>query len=124
MQTSLGKVSEGVYGRVYVAGCSDGDKTCDDIIAQVGYGAYGKNNPITKPDSYSWGNAVFNGHYGNNDEYTIKLKAPSAVGVYSYLYRFSGDGGSTWSYCGLGDAGPLSSKTVTLSKLGRWQVTK
>jgi hypothetical protein len=102
-----------VYGRVYVAGLTTRTGMTDTdprVVGQVGYGPDG-----TMPSAMSWtwsSNAVSNAGYGpgaalyeaNNDEYQADLVAPAA-GSYDFAYRFSGDGGMTWTYCDTLDPG-------------------
>jgi hypothetical protein len=94
-----GGMTETIYGRVYVGGCTDGAAHCTQVKAQVGLGSPSVN-PQTSPDSYLWQDAAYNaGHTGdNNDEYGAAL-TPTTSGTYAYAYRFSVDDGVTWSYC-------------------------
>ncbi len=88
--------TEDVYGQVYAAGETDAGESPDAIRAQAGFGARG-----SMPDSsWTWRDARFNIRSGNNYEYVTKLY-PEATGAYDYAYRFSTDGGRTWTY---GDA--------------------
>ena len=57
--------------------------------------------PTANPEwefGWTWINASFNVQLGNNDEYQSSFTAP-APGSYRYAYRFSLDGGSSWTYC-------------------------
>jgi hypothetical protein len=104
-----------VYGRVFVAGLTDltgGNDPAPGLVAQVGYGAF-SSNPASAP-GWSWFNAAPNptwvsaafGEPGN-DEYLGTLTVPPFVApslVVDYAFRFSGDGGTTWTYCDV-DAG-------------------
>ncbi len=83
-----------VYGQIYVQGLTDSGGDPGAILAQVGFGA-----PASDPATWAWTPMAFNpGHTGdNNYEYQGSLRA-DAVGVYSYLVRFSDDGGRTWVY--------------------------
>ncbi|QDG50262.1 hypothetical protein FIV42_05810 [Persicimonas caeni] len=102
--TTVGANTEMIYGRVYSAGCTDGNAHCDEITAQVGYGPT-DGDPTADASAYTWTDASYNaGHESdNNDEYQAALQ-PTAEGTYSYAYRFSGDGGATWTYCDFDDA--------------------
>lgn len=93
--TTAGTSSDPVYGRVYVASCTDGAEYCGGVLAQVGYGAPGED-----PSTFDWISAEYNpGHtVDDNDEYSSTL-SPATAGTYEYAYRFSGDGGETWTYC-------------------------
>jgi hypothetical protein len=55
-----------------------------------------------------WFETSFNVNVGNNDEYAGTL-ITDQVGVFDYLYRYSGDGGETWYYGTL--AGPVRDLT-------------
>lgn len=102
-----------VYGRVYVEGLTTrtgGTDVDARLIAEVGVGP-DASDPATA-SGWSWVAASANTGYGpggagyeaNNDEYQGDLVAPAA-GTYDYAYRFSGDGGLTWTYCDADDAG-------------------
>ncbi len=107
---ATGKVT--TYGRVYVAGVTDQTTQTDAdprVVAQVGYGDTG-----TTPDTWSaWTDAAPNSAYdgatsgeANNDEYQADLTLPAAPGQsFDTAYRFSGDGGLTWTYCDAGNSG-------------------
>ncbi|MCU0671411.1 MAG: MopE-related protein [Myxococcota bacterium] len=94
-----------VYGRLYVAGLTDRSAQNDPnarVIGQLGYGA----DASTPDDSWTWTTAIpnpgWNGNDAgapNDDEYQASLVAPSLGVAYDYAYRFSGDGGATWTYC-------------------------
>lgn len=91
-----------LYGRVYVAGVTDGPGQGPGITGEFGYGPYGSD-----PSTHTW--TWTPGNYGYsvdglipgglaNDEYVGSLTIPS-VGHYSLAVRFSRDGGNTWTYC-------------------------
>jgi hypothetical protein len=94
-----------VYGRLYVAGLTDRSRQNDPnarVIGQLGYGADGS----TPDGTWTWTTAIPNpgwdgGASGapNDDEYQAALVAPSVGSAYDYAYRFSGNGGATWTYC-------------------------
>lgn len=91
-----------IYGQVYISGATNASASqVPGVIAQVGFGP---DTAHTGP-TWAWSATTFNGEAGNNDEYVGKL-LPTQTGVYNYLYRYSVDGGTTWSYGGT--AGPLS----------------
>lgn len=93
--------SEPVYGRVYVAGCSEGAAHCGGMLAEVGHGPAGAD-PSVEPHTYQWFPASHNpGHVGDdNDEYQGRLH-PMGTGTFRYAFRFSGDGGQNWLTCDL-----------------------
>lgn len=104
LSTNAGGASEFVYGRVYVEGCTDGAAQCADITAQVGFGPE-MGDPSVDASAYTWADTAYNDAHtsDNNDEYYNAL-SPTEVGTYSYAFRFSGDGGTTWTYCDFDDA--------------------
>ncbi|HEX2914473.1 MAG TPA: alpha-amylase family glycosyl hydrolase [Chloroflexia bacterium] len=102
-----------VYGQIYVQGLTDKGGDPDAITAQVGFGAKGSDLA-----GWNWIAMSYNaGHTGdNNYEYMAGIRA-DAPGNYSYLVRFSDDGGRNWTYGdqnGIGTATP-GSWTVTAS---------
>jgi cysteine-rich repeat protein len=102
-----------VFGRVYIAGLTDQtplNNTHPNVIAQFGFGPDG-SNPAASPSGWTWANASPTlGYDGiaageqDNDEYTYAWTLP-APGAYDYAYRFSGDGGTTWTLCDLQPVG-------------------
>lgn len=93
-----------VYGHVNLAGITNLTPNTDEypeLIGQVGYGPDGSD-----PDGN--GGWIWNAAGPNllwvdtlepgNDEYMGTLNV-AADGTYDHAYRFSADGGSTWTYC-------------------------
>ncbi|MBM4352895.1 MAG: lamin tail domain-containing protein [Deltaproteobacteria bacterium] len=96
-----------LYGRVFADGITnktqgpDADAT---LMAAAGYGPDG-----TKPlanSQWKWTAAAVNPAWDDvtwnepgNDEYMVEITAPTGVGSYDLAYRFSLDGGQTWTYC-------------------------
>lgn len=64
--------------------------------AQLGYGS-AVVNPEYQP-GWSWFEAAYTAQSGSNDEYRASFTAPVAAS-YRYGYRFSLDGGASWTYC-------------------------
>jgi fibronectin type 3 domain-containing protein len=83
-----------VYGQVYVAGITDANGPASSILAQAGFGPPGSDPSAA---SWTWNDAAFNVRAGNNYEYAAKL-FPESVGTFDYAYRFSTDGGRSWTY--------------------------
>lgn len=83
-----------VYGQIYVAGLTDKGADPGAILAQVALGA-----PNSDPTTWNWLPMTYNsGHTGdNNYEYQGQIRAEKP-GTYSYLVRFSDDGGRSWVY--------------------------
>ncbi|QDG51382.1 hypothetical protein FIV42_11715 [Persicimonas caeni] len=92
-----------VYGQLYIAGYTDTQSTVFDspsIVSQLGVGP--DNSDPSTATGWSWTDASPNTGFDfsqNNDEYQATLTAPATAGNYDYAYRFSGDGGQTWTYC-------------------------
>lgn len=101
--TAAGVATEMIYGQIYEAGLTDATSgQAPGIIAELGYGPTG-TDPRTS-NAWIWSSAGFNVEAGNNDEYaaTITIDTP---GSYAYTYRFSLDGGLTFSYADIDGAG-------------------
>ena len=108
--TATGTTGEKIdmYGRVYVAGITDVTEDLGDAHPLV-RGQWGvsstDSDPIVNPGDFSWDDATLNpsggADWNNNDEYMYGA-IPPAAGTYYYAYRFSADGGYTWTYCGTG----------------------
>jgi IPT/TIG domain len=103
-QTPAGVATEGIFGRVFVEGCTDGDAFCGGITGELGWGPRSVN-PSTDPGSFDWTGAAYNNEHveDNNDEYGATI-IEDTEGDYAYAYRFSGDGGTNWTYCDLDGA--------------------
>jgi hypothetical protein len=99
--------TENVYGQVYVAGVTDAGGSPSEIEAAAGFGPRGTN---PNDPAWTWFTAGFNVRSGNNYEYVTKLY-PQSAGTYDYAYRFSTDGGLTWTY-GDQDGGPYDKPGV------------
>ncbi|MBI5534666.1 MAG: lamin tail domain-containing protein [Deltaproteobacteria bacterium] len=104
--------SSTVYGQIYEAGVTEAAGANSAVTAEFGYG------PVTANPEYqqgwTWMAATYNVQSGNNDEYQATFTAPAA-GAYRYAYRFSLDGGSSWTYCdnNQGDSGAGSNTGLT-----------
>jgi hypothetical protein len=116
LNVTAGQSTGNVYGRIYESGVTGMGSASASITAQLGYG------PITaNPEydaSWTWVGATYNATCsgcGNNDEYQASFTAPATAGSYGYVYRFSLDGGVTWTYCdnNQADAGAGSNANLT-----------
>ncbi len=83
------------------------------ITAQFGYAPANANGSVLSNPEYqaawTWADASYNAqHYidthDSNDEYLYTVTLPP-TGHYTYTYRFSLDGGASWTYCDVGGAG-------------------
>ena len=90
-----------IFGRVFSEGCTEAENFCGGILGQVGFGDVGADPSISEGD-FLWFDASYNADHtsDNNDEYSFSGVLP-ALGEASYAFRFSGDGGLSWSYCDL-----------------------
>lgn len=95
-----------VFGRVFIAGLTDqtaGNDPAANVTGWVGYGPDGTDPAMN--GMWTWTAAVPNPAWmdpgfpvSSNDEYMVSLTAPTA-GTYDYAFRFTGDGGTTFTYC-------------------------
>ena len=100
-----------VYGQVYEAGISDLSPETDvsaQLMAQLGWGPAG-SDPVTEASGWTLVTAAANPGWvdtdtPDNDEYMATFTLP-APGLYDYAYRFSADGGQTWTWCDLDGTG-------------------
>jgi hypothetical protein len=105
--TDFGGAQVVVYGRLYVEGLTDQSGVNDPdplVIGAVGYGPDGAN-PAN--GGWVWTDGIPNPGYGvgspdyeaANDEYQATLTVPLAEGPFDFAFRFSGDGGATFTHC-------------------------
>lgn len=105
-------MSTTIYGRVYAAGLTPRTTGTDTDVLLVGEVGSGPDGSHPSTAGWTWTRATANTAYGpgsagfeaNNDEYQASLSRPSA-GSFDFAFRFSGDGGLTWTYCDTLDAG-------------------
>jgi hypothetical protein len=94
--------TENIYGQVWIDGYTQTIGPTPGLWAQVGYGPDGSD-----PEGHAgwlWVDAEFNDDVGGNDEFRGQL-LPEAAGTFDYAYRYSIDGGSTWTYADLDGTG-------------------
>ena len=87
---------ETVYGRVYVAGVTDGAGQGANVDAQLCY--YADGDTI---DNSVCSSATYNVDDANNDEYMDTLPSDFADGVYHYYFRFKASGDADYLPCDL-----------------------
>jgi hypothetical protein len=111
-----GATSPIVYGRIFEAGRTNTTVggPAPNILAELGYGAAGTD---PRARNWTWTRATFNVESGNDDEYRATLVAPAA-GTYAYTYRYSLDGGLTWSYADADGAGSNAGLTFSAAQIG------
>jgi hypothetical protein len=104
-----------VYGQLFEAGVTEPAGPPAGWTAQVGFGPLGSD----PRDLAGWKffDAAYNIQFGDNDEFQASFTAPDTLGQYSYVYRFSSDGGNTFTYCdtNAGDGGSGSNPGLTFS---------
>jgi hypothetical protein len=91
-----------VRGLVFVDGHTQGPGAAQGLLAQAGYGF-----PGSPPSTWTWLPATYAGDVDGptpgdlaDDEYRASLALPLAS-IYRVAFRFSGDGGQSYSYCDL-----------------------
>lgn len=120
LSVTSGSITAPIYGRIYEAGVTEPAGPSPSVTAQVGYGPVG-TDPRTA-SGWTYFNASFNVQVSNDDEYQATMVAPSP-GTYIYVYRFSLDGGATWSYADTDGAGSNPSRPFDPFSLGIMNVT-
>jgi hypothetical protein len=115
-----GATSDPVYGEIFEGGQTPGAGASSLITAYLGYGTIG-SNPLTDT-SWTWVAAIFDSQSGNNDRYKAQIVAPLLNGTYAYTYRFSVDGGLTFTAADLTGAGSNMGLTYEADKLGTMTV--
>ena len=96
----VGVPSSEVYGQLWIEGDAGTRQpgATPGVLASLGVGLAGSD---ASSAAWSWSPMAFNTDAGNNDEFVATI-TPTAVGTFHYLTRFSTDGGTSWTYCGLG----------------------
>ncbi|HVK70205.1 MAG TPA: lamin tail domain-containing protein, partial [Polyangium sp.] len=112
---AAGQMSPMIYGRVFDAGFTEAAGANAAIVAELGFGPANKN-PTTQ-SGYTFVPATFNIQVGNDDEYQASFTAPATPGSYRYVYRFSHNAGSSWTYCDLNGAGSNAGLTFEVTEM-------
>jgi len=101
--------TEELFGRVLVAGVTEGTGQGAGVTGEVGVGLPGADPAagtwIWTPLAYA---ASVDGLAAGDlsvDEYGAAVSAPAEAGSYVYAVRFSLDAGATWTYCDTAGAG-------------------
>jgi hypothetical protein len=115
-----GQPSPIIYGRIFEAGVTDPAGAPVGISGEVGFGPNG-SDPTTN-FTWTWVAAAFNVQVGNDDEFQGSFTVPNVVGTYSYAYRFTNDGGLSYTYCDLDGAGSNAGLTFSAANLGAMSV--
>ena len=110
-----------VYGQIFAPGATDSAGQGAGISAQVGYAGSG-SDPSVDPSMWTWTDAAYNTDVGYNDEYLASF-AMADPGYFGVAYRFSGDAGSSWTYCDAGGSGPGDGTTPSYVPGDEWLLT-
>jgi hypothetical protein len=109
-----------VFGRIFEAGVTEAAGPPPGILAQLGYARTGA---AVSASGWAWFDASYNVQVGNDDEFMASFVAPAALGTYQYTYRFSNDGGESFTYCDLDGAGSNPGLAFDPALLGVMTVT-
>jgi hypothetical protein len=110
-----------IYGRLFEFGVTEPAGAPPGLIAELGYGAQGSSP--TAQAGWLYFPASFNTQVGNDDELQASFVAPATAAVYSYVYRFSLDGGLNYTYCDTDGSGSNAGLTFNPAMLGTMTVT-
>ena len=105
-----GKRSEPIYGQIYIPNCTEGEKVCKGVKAEVCIAS--KDDSKKKSCFPANINPKFRTDT-NNDEYMMEVYAADP-GEYYLLYQFSVDEGRNWVMCDFDDE-----KGFDFSKAGK-----
>jgi hypothetical protein len=118
---NVGDRIQTIFGQLFEAGVTAAAGAPPGWIAQAGWGPQ-LGDPRAQT-GWVFGDATYNVQVGNNDEFRADLLAPPVAGPYSYAYRFSPDGGATWTYCDSDGAGSNMGLAFSTGNLGVLTVT-
>ncbi|MEW5848607.1 MAG: hypothetical protein AB2A00_07315 [Myxococcota bacterium] len=93
--TTVGAMSENIYGQVSVDGLTDANDQAPDVIAELGHGPVG----VAPSDAaWQWAATGYNAfHVSEADEYVGQFNV-GVSGQFNYTFRYSTDDGQTWCY--------------------------
>ncbi len=119
MSLSPGQTTPSTYGQIFEAGLTEPFGPHPAITADIGYGP-ANTDPRTDPN-WHWFGAAYNAQVGNSDEYvgSFTINTP---GAYSYTFRYSLDGGSSFTLGDLDGAGSIAGLDFSTSQLGALSV--
>lgn len=86
-----------IYGQIFVPNITTEGTANANIKAELGVTMSDVPYPFN-PEWFIWKTASFNVKFGNNHEYKADFNF-EASGNYKYIYRFSADGGTHWTFC-------------------------
>lgn len=105
-----------VFGRLLESGVTAPPGAPVGWIAEFGFGPQSSDPRLLS--GWQFSAASYNAQYVNTDEFQINFMATYFPGIYAYTYRFSNDGGGSWSYCDTNGAGSGTGLTFETSALG------
>jgi hypothetical protein len=118
---ATGQPTGDVFGQIFELGVTEGAGAGAGIVAELGYGPR-TSNPENQA-GWVWTAAAHNAAVvGNNDEFQANITAPAA-GSYSYAFRFSRDGGLTYTYCDVDGSGSNAGLAFETTRLPLFTVT-
>ena len=112
---SLPGTFQPVFGQIYEQGVTEASGHNPSILAEFGYGPEG-SDPRTNA-LWQWFQATWNGNAGNNDEYMGSLIVPPYASA-SYTFRFSLDGGASYTAADINGAGSVGGVDFDVNQLG------
>lgn len=112
--------SEPLYGVIWEAGLTETPGPNPSILAQVGIGPLG-SDPRTAT-GWTWHPAYYVDQWNGNDMYGGAVQG-TAMGMQSYTFRFSLDGGSSFTLADLNGAGSVAGYDFSPAELGIAAVT-
>lgn len=114
LTVETGSATAAIDGVVFVAGATSGAGQGAGVQAQLVWGpassAPGTWSNIVTPTFAGDEDGLVQGDLAN-DRYTATI-TPTAAGTYGYAYRFSANGGTTWTYCDRLGGSPFSPSEV------------
>jgi hypothetical protein len=106
-----------IYGRVYEQGVTESAGPGQGLLAELGYGPFG-TNPLSD-NNWNWLPADYSFELEGYEHYNVAFPLPGANGIYSYTFRFSFDGGGTYTAGDTDGAGAGPGLEFDPSKLGK-----
>ena len=94
-----------IYGRVWIDGLTNTTVDATDVhpLVKAQFGGAPAGTPVADWASDAWVNADPNmaggADWDNNDEYMVLQHEMKNIGEFDYAFRFSADGGKTWTVC-------------------------
>jgi len=107
-----------IFGRIFEAGVTETAGANAGVLAELGIGP-DPSDPRTN-GTWVFSPSTFNVQVGNDDEYTATLVGPAVTvsTTFLYTYRFSLDGGLTFTYCDTDGAGSNGGLSFDAGSLG------